>query len=284
MISAGFRDPLRMPNFCCAGSSSESLCRALAFTHGTTIDRSTSHGCIRRSPHHIRDLIRFRYRLIPYLYDLLWRSHRAYTPIIRPTFYEFPEDECCYAENDDMLLGENLLVAPVVEPQKRARSVYLPAGSGWDRFWSGDYYRGGQEILLACAMGSSAAPGREGCAIPLNIAEQHFLKRSDQRGFCSTSLTVMTGNSNIYVLRMTVRAKAIGRDIIGLGGYITTSGSELLVKIERQGEGYPKSGQVSLLFRRQETRRIEVRGGWVVAAASGPLHRQLTLAFANPES
>jgi alpha-glucosidase len=55
---------------------------------------------------YIRDLIKFRYRLIPYLYDLLWRSHRDYEPIIRPTFHDFPEDENCYVENDDMLLGK----------------------------------------------------------------------------------------------------------------------------------------------------------------------------------
>jgi alpha-glucosidase len=77
---------------------------------------------------YICDLIKFRYRLIPYLYDLLWRSHRYYEPMIRPSFYNFPEDENCFLENDDTLLGENLLVAAVVEPGKRARSVYLPSG------------------------------------------------------------------------------------------------------------------------------------------------------------
>jgi hypothetical protein len=53
----------------------------------------------------------------------------------------------------------------------------------------------------------------------------------------------------------------------------------LFVKIEREGEGYPKAGQVSLLFPRQETRRIEVRGGSVVAVASGAINRELLLAL-----
>ena len=47
---------------------------------------------------HIRDLIKFRYRLMPYLYDLLWRSHSQYEPMIRPTFHDFPEDARCYEE------------------------------------------------------------------------------------------------------------------------------------------------------------------------------------------
>jgi hypothetical protein len=57
----------------------------------------------------------------------------------------------------------------------------------------------------------------------------------------------------------------------------------LFVKIEREGEGYPKAGQVSLLFPRQETRPIEVRGGSVIAVTSGEINRELLLALGNAE-
>ena len=229
----------------------------------------------------VRDLIRFRYRLIPYLYDLLWRSHRDYAPIIRPTFYDFPDDERCYLENDDMLLGENLLVAAVVEPGKRARSIYLPAGCGWYDFWCGDYYRGGQEVLLPAPWDRPPLLVREGCAIPLNIAEQHFLKRSDQRGFC-----LFPHRSDGQFLSTCFEDDGESE------GYrqghfwtwrleITTSGDKLFVKIEREGEGYPKAGQVSLLFLHQETRRIEVLGASVVADASRGIHRELLLTLGD---
>jgi alpha-glucosidase len=229
---------------------------------------------------YIRDLIRFRYRLIPYLYDLLWRSHRDYTPIICPTFYHFPEDERCYLENDDMMLGANLLIAAVVEPEKRARTVYLPAGRGWYDFWSGDYYHGGREIVLPAPWDRPPLLAGEGCAIPLNVAEQHFLNRADQRGFCifpprsdgqfESSCFEDDGESEGY----------------RQGHYwtwqlqITASRSDLLVKIEREGEGYPKPGQVTLLLPRQETRRVEVRGGSVVTDVSGLATRELLLALA----
>ena len=232
---------------------------------------------------YIRDLIKFRYRLIPYLYDLLWRSHRDYAPIIRPTFYDFPEDERCYVENDDMLLGENLLVAAVVEPEKRARSVYLPAGCGWYYFWSGDYYQGGQEIVLPAPWDRPPLLVREGCAIPLNVAEQHFLKRSDQRGFCLFP-DKDKGQFEYQCFEDDGESEGYRQ-----GHYwtwrlqITTSRSDLFVKIEREGEGYPKAGQVSWLFPRQETRPIEVRGGSVVAVASGAINRELMLALGDSE-
>ncbi len=38
----------------------------------------------------IAALIKLRYRLIPYLYELLWQSHSAYEPVLRPMFAEFP--------------------------------------------------------------------------------------------------------------------------------------------------------------------------------------------------
>ena len=53
------------------------------------------------------------------------------------------------------------------------------------------------------------------------------------------------------------------------------------MKIEREGEGYPKAGQVSLLFAHQETRRIEVLGGSVVADTSRGIHRELLLTLGD---
>jgi len=44
--------------------------------------------------------------------------------MIRPTFYDFPDDPRCFEENDDMMLGGKLLVASVVEPGKQDRPVY----------------------------------------------------------------------------------------------------------------------------------------------------------------
>jgi alpha-glucosidase len=118
---------------------------------------------------HIRALIKFRQKLIPYFYDLLWRYHDRYEPIIRPTFHDFPDDPRCFAENDEMLLGANLLVAPVVEQGAPVRLVYLPSGADWYDLWSGDCFAGGQAValpapadrppLLARRVGDPAEPG-----------------------------------------------------------------------------------------------------------------------------
>jgi alpha-glucosidase len=228
---------------------------------------------------HVRDLIKFRYRLIPYFYDLLWRAHHTYEPIIRPTFLDFPQDENCYVENDEMLLGKSLLVAAVVEPGQRARRVYLPAGSDWYDFWTGDCYGGGQTIELPAPWDRPPLLARDGCAIPVNVAEQHFAKPADERAFylfphrgegefqseCfeddGESETYRQGNYWTWQLQ------------------ISASRAELSVKIERRGEAPTGLGQTVLLLPRQEQRRIELQGGSVISDTSPGANREIRVAL-----
>jgi alpha-glucosidase len=131
----------------------------------------------------IASLIKLRYRLIPYLYELLWQSTQAYEPVLKPTFAEFPEDRRCYDECDDMMIGAWLLAAPVVDPGHSERTVYLPAGARWVSYWSGEAFDGGCSVTLPAPWDQPVMLIREGGVIALNVAEQHFDRRADQRGF-----------------------------------------------------------------------------------------------------
>jgi len=101
----------------------------------------------------IRDWIRLRYRLLPYLYTLYWRAAEFGEPMLRPVFYEFDDDPQVFGDSDDFMLGSNLLVASVVEPQQRKRAVYLPAGpAGWVDFWSGRHVAAGHTVVAAAPL------------------------------------------------------------------------------------------------------------------------------------
>jgi alpha-glucosidase len=130
----------------------------------------------------VRDLIKLRYRLIPCLYDLMWRYATAYEPVIRPTFAVFPDDPACWAENDEMMLGRDLLVAPVVEPGATSRAVYLPAGTIWRDFWTGEAFAGGASVVRPAPWDRPVVFVRDGAALPVNLAEQHFGARGERRG------------------------------------------------------------------------------------------------------
>ncbi|WP_186017707.1 glycoside hydrolase family 31 protein [Burkholderia gladioli] len=132
----------------------------------------------------IAEALKLRYRLIPYLYHRLWLSTTRYEPVLAPTLAHFPHDRRCYQPCDEMMIGEALLAAPVVEPGQTERQVWLPAGERWVCVASGRAFEGGASVTLPAPL--DAPPPmllREGHVLPLNTAEQHFASRAEARGF-----------------------------------------------------------------------------------------------------
>jgi len=82
-----------------------------------------------------------------YVRSLMQEAHEAGTPLLRGMFYEFPEDENCAEMKDQYMFGGKYLVAPVLEPGARSRSVYLPAGQ-WRNVDTGDVLAGGQRVVV----------------------------------------------------------------------------------------------------------------------------------------
>ena len=97
-----------------------------------------------------------RYRMLPDLYSLMYEASVNGMPAMRPLFLEFPEDKKCYSdENMTFMFGKSVLVANVVEPGVKTRTIYLPAGCRW--FAMNDNlkeYEGGQTIKIPVDLGS----------------------------------------------------------------------------------------------------------------------------------
>jgi len=88
-----------------------------------------------------------REELRPYVRSLMEEAHESLTPLMRAMFYEFPDDPECAVLKDQYMFGSRYLVAPVMEPGLRSRSVYLPRGQ-WKDVDTGVLYQGGQYILI----------------------------------------------------------------------------------------------------------------------------------------
>lgn len=133
----------------------------------------------------IRSAIKFRTKITPYLYNLVYRAHSYYEPMIRPTFYDFESDNKTFEECDDFMLGEDMLVASVVEKGQFERNVYLPAyDEGWYDFNTGIWYEGGQEVTIPAPLHYTPLLIKAGGIIPINDAEVTFeTKGKDERGF-----------------------------------------------------------------------------------------------------
>jgi alpha-glucosidase len=118
----------------------------------------------------ILDTLRLRYRLLPYLWRQFEAASAEHTPIIRPTFFEFPHDERCYDDCDDFMLGDDLLVAPVVVAGARTREVYLPLlpnEGAWFDLYSNVRYASGKTHVVDAPLERLPLFAREGAEIPV---------------------------------------------------------------------------------------------------------------------
>ncbi|POI33828.1 hypothetical protein CIB84_002420 [Bambusicola thoracicus] len=80
----------------------------------------------------IREAIRERYVLLPYLYTLFYRAHTEAEPVMRPLWIEFPEKLETFGVEDEYMLGNALLVYPVTDKEAKAVNVLLP---GSEEVW-----------------------------------------------------------------------------------------------------------------------------------------------------
>ncbi len=121
----------------------------------------------------IRDVIEFRYRLIPYLYSLFVEAARTGHPIIRPLVYAFPGDPRVHTESFDFMLGPSLLVASIFEQGARTRTVYLPAGVEWCNFHTGEWYSGGETIQVSAPLEYIPLFVPGGGILPMGRVQRH---------------------------------------------------------------------------------------------------------------
>lgn len=119
-----------------------------------------------------RRYIQLRYQLLPYLYCLFAEARAKGTPIMRPLAWHHPQDAVAVACGDQFLLGENVLVAPILQPGSVARSVYLPRGT-WFNFWNGEAFDGGQHIVAHAALDTMPVFVRAGTILPFGPVQQY---------------------------------------------------------------------------------------------------------------
>ncbi|AGO10166.1 AaceriAAR173Cp [[Ashbya] aceris (nom. inval.)] len=83
----------------------------------------------------VRDVLRFRYALLPTLYTAFHEANVTGVPILNPIFYEKPDLEEAYAIDDQFYLGgHGLLVKPIVDNETNTTTVFFPPGRFYDYF------------------------------------------------------------------------------------------------------------------------------------------------------
>jgi len=120
----------------------------------------------------IRNLLEFRERLLPYFYTVAWQTNQTGYPLVRPVFWADPEDPELWAIEDAFLLGEALLVCPIVHQQNTTRRIRLPRGH-WYHFQTDQMENGSRLIELDAPLAQVPLLIKAGSILP--IAENQRL-------------------------------------------------------------------------------------------------------------
>lgn len=121
----------------------------------------------------VEEFLRFRHRLIPYLYTASYQTHANGRALVEPLYYEYDTPKA-YQYKTEYFFGSELLVAPVKEPAKKdgfARvKVWIPEGV-WTDIFTGDEYiadEKGKEITLLRSLDSIPVLAKSGAILPLS--------------------------------------------------------------------------------------------------------------------
>jgi alpha-glucosidase len=136
-----------------------------------------------------REFLQLRYRLLPYLYTLFWQASQRGTPVLRPLLYHFPDDPATYQLHDQVLLGPQLLAAPIYHPGREHRHVYLPTDVWYD-WWTNELIAGPTHLLAYAPLERMPLYVRAGAILPSG-PDLHY---TDERPLDSLTLDLYPGN------------------------------------------------------------------------------------------
>lgn len=121
-----------------------------------------------------------RYELMPYMYDLFRIMEQQGLPIIRPLVLQFHKDICVNNINDQFMVGDNMLVAPIIEPGITNRLVYLPEGK-WVDYWSGEVESGNQYIVKSAKLDECPIYIKYNSMIPKYEKQQYVGEKNQKK-------------------------------------------------------------------------------------------------------
>jgi alpha-glucosidase len=125
--------------------------------HSANADNTVSEPWMHESVKpYVVDAMQFRYRLMPYLYQLAYRAHTAAEPICSPLLYQFWADETCRNENLDFMLGDACFVPAILHEGQRHKEQYFPKGTQFIHCETGKWIEGGTTQTIATPLESIA--------------------------------------------------------------------------------------------------------------------------------
>jgi len=140
----------------------------------------------------IEKYIQLRYKLLPYIYSTSWQVSANAGTFMRPLVMEFTNDRKVYDITDQYMFGASIMVAPVLKSmyvtkvdgketenysEIKSREVYLPEGSEWYDFWTGEKLKGGQKFSKSSPIDITPLFVKSGSILPIGPTVQYSTEK-----------------------------------------------------------------------------------------------------------
>lgn len=122
--------------------------------------------------------VELRYQLLPYNYTLAFENNQKGTPLMRPLFFEEPNNPKLSTVCETYLWGNDFLVTPITKPGITATSVYFPKNNNWFDFYTGEKQLAGTTATIAVVEDHIPVYVRGGAFIPMIKTIQNTSKYS----------------------------------------------------------------------------------------------------------
>ncbi len=192
---------------------------------------------------HAAAALRERQRLLPYFTTLAQLAARTGAPYVRPVWWRTPKDRALRDCEDAFLLGDALLVAPVLEEGARKRPVRLPRGRWYDTV-TGRAYHGPGKVVLDAPLSGIPVLARAGSVVPVTgpdggVQLEVWTPCRGRKGAGAGTLAVDTGDGwkKPELLRFATRLR---------DGAVTIEredGGEVGYPVRVRGEAPPEDGK-----------------------------------------
>lgn len=149
----------------------------------------------------MKDALRERHRMLPYLYTMNYRNYKEGIPLILPMYYEYPDKEEAYQVKNQYMFGSELIVAPITTPRykginKAKIKVWLPDGIWYD-IHTGMMYSGNKTIYMYRDIYSIPVLAKAGAILP--FTEEIGGKQAEKNPE-HLHIKVFTGKSGSFTL------------------------------------------------------------------------------------
>ncbi|HAJ9613506.1 TPA: ROK family protein [Listeria monocytogenes] len=126
----------------------------------------------------VKQYIELRYAFLPYIYTEFQKTAESGLPLVRPLYMEFKDERDLIQVNDQFMLGENILVAPIVREGQVKRLVRLPRGL-WFNYWTKEQFVGGDYIIADAPIDTMPIYIKAGTILPVGSSVQNTKETQD---------------------------------------------------------------------------------------------------------